>query len=144
LQFSSRGFYTLKKTKNKKQILGWGDGSAVKSTVCSSKRSIPEFNSQQPRGDSQPSVKGSDGLFWCVIREQWCTHRHKINKSLKKKKTPQKSSDERTRKLETIASKKEINFIFQELVKYNYSQQLTEVSPSIKPAMSCCTAGWVD
>ena len=26
----------------------------------------PEFNSQQPLGDSQPSVMGSDAVFWCV------------------------------------------------------------------------------
>ncbi|EDM16219.1 rCG63685 [Rattus norvegicus] len=43
---------------------GWRDGSVVKSTVCSSRG--PEFNSQQPRGGSQPSVMGSDALFWCV------------------------------------------------------------------------------
>jgi hypothetical protein len=42
----------------------WGDGSAVKSTDCSSKG--PEFNSQQPHGGSPPSVMGSDALFWCV------------------------------------------------------------------------------
>ena len=33
---------------------GWRDGSAVNSTDCSSRS--PEFNSQQPRGGSQPSV----------------------------------------------------------------------------------------
>jgi hypothetical protein len=33
---------------------GWRDGSAVKSTDCSSKG--PEFKSQQPHGGSQPSV----------------------------------------------------------------------------------------
>ena len=33
-------------------------------TACSSRG--PEFNSQQPHGDSQPSVMGSDALFWCV------------------------------------------------------------------------------
>ena len=33
---------------------GWRDGSAVKSTDCSSRG--PEFNSQQPHGGSQPSV----------------------------------------------------------------------------------------
>jgi hypothetical protein len=43
---------------------GWSDGSVVKSTDCSSRG--PEFNSQQPRGGSQPSVMGSDALFWCV------------------------------------------------------------------------------
>ena len=26
----------------------------------------PEFNSQQPYGGSQPSVLGSDVLFWCI------------------------------------------------------------------------------
>jgi hypothetical protein len=26
----------------------------------------PEFNSQQPHGDSQTSVMGPDALFWCV------------------------------------------------------------------------------
>jgi hypothetical protein len=43
---------------------GWRNGSAVKSTGCSSRG--PEFYSQQPHGGSQPSVKGSDALFWCV------------------------------------------------------------------------------
>jgi hypothetical protein len=36
----------------------------VKNTDCSSRG--PEFNSQQPHGGSQPSVMGSDALFWCV------------------------------------------------------------------------------
>jgi hypothetical protein len=43
---------------------GWRDGSVVKSTDCSSRG--PEFKSQQPHGGSQPSVMGSDALFWCV------------------------------------------------------------------------------
>jgi hypothetical protein len=43
---------------------GWRDGSAVKRTDCSSRG--PEFNSQQPCGGSQPSIMGSDALFWCV------------------------------------------------------------------------------
>jgi hypothetical protein len=43
---------------------GWRDGSAVKSTDCSSGGS--EFKSQQPHGGSQPSVMRSDALFWCV------------------------------------------------------------------------------
>jgi len=42
----------------------WRDGSVVKSTDCSSRG--PEFNSQQPHGGLQPSVMGSDALFWCV------------------------------------------------------------------------------
>jgi hypothetical protein len=41
---------------------GWRDGLAVKSTICSSRGS--EFNSQQPHGGPQPSVMGSDALFW--------------------------------------------------------------------------------
>jgi hypothetical protein len=27
---------------------------------------LPEFNSQQPHGGSQPPVMGSDALLWCV------------------------------------------------------------------------------
>jgi hypothetical protein len=27
---------------------------------------LPEFSSQQPHDGSQPSVMGSDALFWCV------------------------------------------------------------------------------
>jgi hypothetical protein len=46
--------------------MGWRDGSAVKSTDCSS--TSPEFNPQQTRGGSQPSVMGSDAHFWCVWR----------------------------------------------------------------------------
>jgi hypothetical protein len=42
----------------------WRDGSVVKSTDCSSRG--PEFKSRQPHGGSQPSVMGSDALFWCV------------------------------------------------------------------------------
>jgi hypothetical protein len=56
----------LKKKKGLKKLkyLGWRDGSAVKSTNCSS-RDL-EFNSQQPHGGSQLFVMGSDVLFWCV------------------------------------------------------------------------------
>jgi hypothetical protein len=59
----------------------WRDGSAVKSTECSSRG--PQFNFQQPHGSSQPSVMRSNALFWCVWRLQQCTHIYKINKSLK-------------------------------------------------------------
>jgi len=45
----------------KKEEWGWRDGSAVKSTDCSSRG--PEFKSQQPHGGSQPSVMRSDALF---------------------------------------------------------------------------------
>ena len=43
-------------------IGGWRDGSAVKSTDCSSRGH--EFNSQQPQGGLQLSVVGSD--VWYV------------------------------------------------------------------------------
>jgi hypothetical protein len=38
----------------RKKEKGWRDGSAIKSTDCSSEG--PEFKSQQPHGGSQPSV----------------------------------------------------------------------------------------
>jgi hypothetical protein len=53
-------------------------GSVVKSTDCSSEG--PEFKFQQPHGGSQPSVMGSDALFWCVWRQLKCTHIHTCNK----------------------------------------------------------------
>jgi hypothetical protein len=62
----------------------WRDGLAVKSTGCSSRGT--KFNSQQPHGGSQPSVMGSDTLFWCVWWQRQYIHIHKINKSLKKNK----------------------------------------------------------
>ena len=46
----------------KNKTKGWRDGSAVKSTDCSSEG--PEFISQQLHGGSQPSVMGSDAFFW--------------------------------------------------------------------------------
>jgi hypothetical protein len=45
----------------KGSIQAWKDSSAVD---CSYRG--PELNSQQPHGGSQPSVMGSDALFWCV------------------------------------------------------------------------------
>jgi hypothetical protein len=46
--------------------MGWSEGSAVKSTDCSSRG--PEFKSQHPHGGSQPSVMRSDALFWCCLK----------------------------------------------------------------------------
>jgi hypothetical protein len=46
----------------KLKLRGWRDGSAVKSTDCSSRGH--ELDSQQPYGGSQPSVMRSDVLFW--------------------------------------------------------------------------------
>jgi hypothetical protein len=48
----------------KEELGGWRDGSTVKRTDCSSEG--PEFKSQQLHGGSQPSVKRSDALFWCI------------------------------------------------------------------------------
>jgi hypothetical protein len=53
-----------KDEKEKEKEGGWRDGSAVKSTDCSSKD--PEFKSQQPHGSSQLSLTRSDSLFWSV------------------------------------------------------------------------------
>jgi hypothetical protein len=49
---------------DKSMLGGWRDGSVAKSTDCSSEG--PEFKSQQPHGDSQPSVMISDAISWCV------------------------------------------------------------------------------
>jgi hypothetical protein len=43
-------------------LVGWKDGSEVKSTGCSSRD--PEFNSHKPHSGSQPSIMKSDALFW--------------------------------------------------------------------------------
>jgi hypothetical protein len=51
-------------TPVKSILRGWRDGSEVRRTDCSSRG--PEFNSQQPRGGSQPSVVSSSALLWCV------------------------------------------------------------------------------
>ena len=56
------------KTNNKTCVIQpTGSGKthlALKLTDCSSEGL--EFKSQQPHGGSQPSVMGSDALFWCV------------------------------------------------------------------------------
>ena len=46
----------------------WRDGSAVKSTDCSSRG--PEFNSQQSHGGSQPSVMGCDALVCSGVSQE--------------------------------------------------------------------------
>jgi hypothetical protein len=51
-----------RRKEQKKEREGLENGSAVKSTDCSSRG--PEFKSQQPHGGSQPSVMRSDALFW--------------------------------------------------------------------------------
>jgi hypothetical protein len=64
---------TISKTKTK-TFRSLGDGSAVKNTGCSSRG--PEFNSQQPHGGSQPSVMGSDALFWPADVNADSTHKY--------------------------------------------------------------------
>ena len=64
-----------------KIIRGWKDGSVGKSTDCSSKGH--EFKSQHPHGGSQPSVKGSNTLFWCL--KIATVYSHIINKYIFKK-----------------------------------------------------------
>jgi hypothetical protein len=54
----------VKDPVSKNEIQGWGDGSAVKITDCSSEG--PEFKFQQPHDGSQPSAMRSDALFWCA------------------------------------------------------------------------------
>jgi hypothetical protein len=53
-------------------FVGWRDGSAGKSTDCSSKG--PEFKSQQPHGGSQPPVMRSDIFFWYIWSQLQCTY----------------------------------------------------------------------
>jgi len=53
---------------------GWGDGSGG-----------PKFKSQQPRGGSQPSVMGSDALFWHTSVHADRALIHKISQKKKKK-----------------------------------------------------------
>jgi hypothetical protein len=48
---------------------GWRDGSVVKSTDCSSRG--PECKSRRPHDGTQPSVMGSDALFWCVSEDSY-------------------------------------------------------------------------
>jgi len=67
---------------DEKRMMGWRDGSMVKTTDCSSRG--PEFNSQQPHGGSQLSVMRSDAFFWYV--EDSYSYLHIINKSFKEKK----------------------------------------------------------
>ena len=64
LKFIKKKFPAGKMAQAVKTGSCWGcrDGSAVKSTDCTFRG--PEFKSQQPHGVSQPSVMGSDALFW--------------------------------------------------------------------------------
>ena len=55
----------------KNSMQGWRDGSAVKSTDCSSEG--PEFKFWQPHSGSQLSVMKSNALFWHVQRQLQCT-----------------------------------------------------------------------
>jgi len=68
---SQQGYLTMP-VRNKQ---GWRVGSVVKLTDCSSRG--PEFNSQQPHGGSQPSVMGSDALFWWKTATVYLYTKHK-------------------------------------------------------------------
>jgi hypothetical protein len=57
IETNSKLFSTIK-------IRGWRDGSAVKSTDCSSEGA--EFKSQQLHGGSRPPIMRYDALFWCM------------------------------------------------------------------------------
>jgi len=70
----------LRSTEGKRRGIGAGETAQWLGALTALHRG-PEFNSQQPHGDSQPSVMESDALFWCVWRQLQCTHIHKINKS---------------------------------------------------------------
>jgi hypothetical protein len=73
LGYRTRSFVKNNNNNNKivRGVGGWRDGSAVKSTGCSSRG--PGFNSHHPRGGSQLSVTPvlwgwgeSDALFWVL------------------------------------------------------------------------------
>jgi hypothetical protein len=59
--WKGEGRFVLCDSAPESELVGWRDGSVVKSTVRSSRS--PEFNFQQPHGSSQLSVMRSDTLF---------------------------------------------------------------------------------
>jgi hypothetical protein len=78
-------------------LLGWrAAGSAVQGTDCFSRS--PEFNSQQPRGGSQPSVCKWDPMLSSGVSEDSGSVLiyNKINKSLKQNKTKQNKTKPHT------------------------------------------------
>jgi hypothetical protein len=79
------------KEKIKRKERGWRDGSAGKSTDCSSES--PEFKSQQLLGGSQPPIMRSDAVFWCVRSQLQCTYSKKKKKKRKKRKSSVVSED---------------------------------------------------
>ena len=64
----------IHKQTNKQTCRGWRDGSAVKSTSCSSRR--PGFNSQHLHGSSHLSIKSVPGGLTPSHRH---THRQNTN-----------------------------------------------------------------
>ena len=55
----------------------WEFGAGEKAQWLRALTALPEvLNSQQPHGGSQPPVMESNALFWCVWRQQQCTHIH--------------------------------------------------------------------
>ena len=72
--------YEILDSPLKHSYKGCREGSAVKSTDCPSRD--PVFNFQQPHGDSEPSILGSDALSWHKVYRV-LIYIKKINKSLK-------------------------------------------------------------
>jgi hypothetical protein len=71
----------------KKKTKAWAEEIAQRLRAPTA---LPKFKSQQPHGGLQPSVMGSNTLFWCVSEDSYSVVTY-INKSLKKKrlnKTP--------------------------------------------------------
>jgi hypothetical protein len=56
----------MKKISNKKKAVSPAGETAQWLRAMTALPAGPEFKSQQPHGGSQPSVMGSDALFWCV------------------------------------------------------------------------------
>jgi hypothetical protein len=63
---------------------------------------LPKVLSSIPstqHGGSQPSVMGSDALFWCVRRQWQCTHIHEINKEEEEERERERKRERRRNSL---------------------------------------------
>jgi hypothetical protein len=76
--------------------VAWKNGSAVKSTDCSSRD--PEFNSQQSHGGSQLSIMGSAALLWCVCENSYNIYIYIINLEGRKEGRRKKERERREEK----------------------------------------------
>jgi hypothetical protein len=48
------------------RVRDWAGEMAQRLGALAAVPEVPEFNSQQPHGGSQPSVMGANALFWYV------------------------------------------------------------------------------